>query len=117
MKECGTLVMDKPVMKSRQDMQSGLSPLTKKKQHAYLSDTDPQMREFLIEGYRRMTPRQKLRQVDKLTKTVQIMALARIRKQYPHCTEREHRLRLAALWLDRETMLRVFNWDPEKEGR
>ena len=88
-----------------------------KKYSQPLSDTSPQMREFLIEGYRRMTPQQKLKQVDELTKTVQLMALARIRKQYGHCTEREQRLRLAALWLDRETMLRVFNWDPEKEGR
>jgi len=88
-----------------------------KKFQKFLSDTDPRMREFLIEGYRRMTPQQKLKQVDELTKTVQLLALARIREQYPYGTEREHRLRLAALWLDRETMLRVFNWDPEKEGR
>ncbi len=30
--------------------------------------------------------------------------------------ERELRLRLASLWLDRETMIRVFHWDPEPEG-
>jgi len=82
-----------------------------------LADTDPRMREFLIAGYRGMTPQQKLKQVDELTKTVQLLALTRIREQYPYSTEREHRLRLAALWLDRETMLRVFNWDPDKEGR
>jgi len=30
--------------------------------------------------------------------------------------ERELRLRLAALRLDRETMIGVFNWDPEVQG-
>jgi len=34
----------------------------------------------------------------------------------PDLTERELRLRLAALWLDRETMIEAFGWDPEVEG-
>ena len=25
-------------------------------------------------------------------------------------------LRLAALWLDRETMIKVYDWDPDKKG-
>jgi hypothetical protein len=44
------------------------------------------------------------------------VALARIRKQRGSIPERELRLRLASLWLDRETMIRVFRWDPEREG-
>lgn len=63
-----------------------------------------------------MTPQQKLRCVSDMTKAVQCMALARIRKQHPGIPERELRLRLASLWLDRETMIRVFDWDPEREG-
>ena len=43
-------------------------------------------------------------------------ALARILKQYGTISEHEQRLRLAALWLDRDIMIRVFNWDPLKEG-
>jgi len=34
----------------------------------------------------------------------------------PDLSERELRLRLAALWLDRETMIEVFAWDPEEMG-
>ncbi len=30
--------------------------------------------------------------------------------------ERELALRLGALWLDRETMIRAFDWDPEIHG-
>ncbi|MDD3926906.1 MAG: hypothetical protein PHT33_09635 [bacterium] len=82
----------------------------------YARDTSPQIQEILIEGYRRMSPQEKLKRVTELTKAVQQLALARILQQYGPCSEREQRLRLAALWLDRETMIRVFNWDPEAEG-
>jgi hypothetical protein len=81
-----------------------------------LSDTHPRIKKILIEGYRRMTPQQKLQCVSDMTKTVQQMALARIRKQYGDISEHEMRLRLASLWLDRKTMIRVFHWDPEQEG-
>lgn len=43
------------------------------------------------------------------------MAKARIRGQYPDADDTEVRLRLASLALGRETMLRVFSWDPAKE--
>jgi len=80
------------------------------------SDTHPAIRRMMISGYRAMSPQQKLRCVDEMTKAVQQLALARIRKQYGDTSEREQRLRLASLWLERETMVKVFNWDPWKEG-
>lgn len=79
-------------------------------------DTPPHIQKILIEGYRRMSPQQKLKLVSDMTRAVQQLALARIRKQYGALPERELRLRLAALWLDRETMIRVFGWDPRVEG-
>jgi len=79
-------------------------------------DTPPHIHKMLIEGYRNMSPQQKLKQVSELTLAVQQLALARIRKRYGNCSEREQQLRLASLWLDRDTMMRVFQWDPEKEG-
>ncbi|MCL0097163.1 hypothetical protein M1O19_01320 [Dehalococcoidia bacterium] len=81
-----------------------------------LTDTPPQIQKELIQGYRKMTPRQKMQRVNELNRTVQQLALLRIRKQYGDISEREQMLRLAALWLDRETMTKVFNWDPDKEG-
>ena len=82
-----------------------------------LSDTPPEIEEILLAGYRRMTPAQKLERVMDLNRAAQEMALARIRTTYgPTLSEREERLRLAALWLDRETMIRVFGWDPEVQG-
>ena len=80
------------------------------------SDTPPEIQDMLIAGYRRMTPQQKARRVDELTKAVQQLALARIRKQYGDLPEQEQRLRLASLWLERETMIRLFDWDPQHKG-
>jgi hypothetical protein len=82
----------------------------------HVSDTSPQIQKILIQGYRRMSPSQKLACVQELTQTVQQLALARIRRQYGAISEREQRLRLAALWLDRDTMQRVFQWDPQEKG-
>lgn len=80
------------------------------------SDTHPSIHKILIAGYREMSPKEKLKRFNELTKAVQQLALSRIQKQYGNIPEREQQLRLAALWLDRETMMRVFNWDPRKEG-
>ncbi len=63
-----------------------------------------------------MTPAEKLARVRALNNAVLEMAAARIRKQYGNVDEDELRLRLAALWLDRETMVRLFGWDPEQNG-
>jgi hypothetical protein len=81
-----------------------------------VNDTSPRIQNILIAGYRRMSPQQKFKRVSELTKAVQQLALARIRKQYGMLSEREQHLRLASLWLDRDTMIRVFQWDPQEEG-
>jgi hypothetical protein len=54
-------------------------------------DTDPAIEERQIEAWRAMTPAQKLAIVSQLT-------------------------RASLLRLDRETMIRVFGWDPEQQG-
>jgi hypothetical protein len=81
-----------------------------------IQDTPPHIQKMLIAGYRNMTPQQKLQRVSELTKALQQLALARIRKQHGEISEREQKLRLASLWLNRETMIRVFDWDPRKAG-
>lgn len=80
-------------------------------------DTPPEIEEILLEGYRRMSPAEKLRRVIELSEAAEAMAAARIRSQYGRdISERELWLRLASLRLDRDTMVEVFGWDPEKEG-
>ncbi len=77
---------------------------------------DPKAMQKLIEGYRKLSFYQKLKQVDDLTIMVQKLAAARISRQYGKISEREMRLRLASLWLPREIMMKVFDWDPEVKG-
>ena len=80
-------------------------------------DTPPEIEERMLEGYRRMTRTEKFRRIVELNRAVEEMAAARIRSRYgPDLPERELRLRLAALRLDRQTMIEVFDWDPEEKG-
>lgn len=81
-------------------------------------DTPPEVRAMMIEGYRRMSPTEKLQRVLDLNRAAESFARARIRRQYgPGLSERQENLRLASLTLDRETMIRAFDWDPEEHGR
>ena len=79
-------------------------------------DTPPEIERVLLEGYRRMSAAQKLARVLDMNRTVELMALARIRAEHPGATDRELMLRLASLRLDRETMIRVSHWDPAERG-
>ena len=81
-----------------------------------IQDTHLKIEKMIIEGYRKMTPQQKLQKVSELNKSIQQIALARIRKQYGNISEKEQRLRLASLWLNREIMIKVFSWDPQEKG-
>jgi hypothetical protein len=54
--------------------------------------------------------------VNSLTKACQELAIAGIRMRHPDISDVEVRMRLAALWLDRDMMVRIFNWDPMLEG-
>ncbi len=82
-----------------------------------LTDTSKEAEQVLIEGYRRMSPARKLMRVFDLTEALNQMARARILEKWgPDLSEREVKLRLAALRLDRQTMISVFGFDPEEMG-
>lgn len=80
------------------------------------SDTSPEAERILIEGYRRMTPTQKLQRVESLNRALVLLQKARIRADYGDIPEEEMRMRLGALRLGRETMIKVFGWDPDEKG-
>ncbi len=81
-----------------------------------MKDTPALIEKKVIEGYRKMTSWEKMKRVNELNKAVQQLALSRIRKQYGEISEQEQKLRLASLWMDRNTMIRVFDWDPKEKG-
>lgn len=81
------------------------------------SDTPLEIERVMVAGFRRMTPQQKLQRIRELNLAGQALAAERIRRQYgKEIPEHELQLRLAALRLDRETMVKVFAWDPEVKG-
>lgn len=79
-------------------------------------DTSPAAERILIEGYRRMTPSQKLRRVQLLSRMVQRLALADIKANHPDASERELRLRLASRSLDHDLLRKFCGWNPDIEG-
>ena len=79
------------------------------------TDTPLEVERKLVEGYRRMTPADKVRRVRDLNYTLRKLALAHLRSRYPTASERELQLRFAARLFDRETMIRAFGWAPEPD--
>jgi hypothetical protein len=79
-------------------------------------DTAPSIEAMRIEGFRRMSPAQKFALVGALTKNIRQLALAGIRLRYPGIDEHEAMLRLAAMSVDRATMVKAFGWDPARAG-
>jgi hypothetical protein len=79
-------------------------------------DSAPEIEERQIEAWRAMTPAAKLRLVSELVRATEELALVGVRLRHPSVSEREERLRLAALRLDRATVVRWLAWDPEREG-
>jgi hypothetical protein len=80
------------------------------------SDTSKEAERIYLKMLREVPLWRKAAMVDSLTRACQELAVAGIRMRHPNAPEKEILMRLAALWLDREMMIRVFNWDPELEG-
>ena len=81
------------------------------------SDTPVAVERMVIDGYRRMSATQKLERVVAMNRALDQLSRARIRAQYgADLSEREIRLRLAALRIDRESLVAAFGWDPLEHG-
>ena len=80
------------------------------------NDTHPKIEALLIEGYRKMSPSQKLERVGALTRAVQELALMDVRRRHPDADSREQALRVASRWLDADVMVRAFGWDVREIG-
>jgi hypothetical protein len=79
-------------------------------------DTHPEAEKILIEGYRRMSPQEKLRRVEEMNRALRRLAFADVRRRYPDASPREWALRVASRWIEPELMRRAFGWDPDREG-
>ncbi len=63
------------------------------------NDTHPDVARLQLEGWRRMSPAEKLRRVVDLNAAVRELAAARIRQEQPGISDRQLSLELARLWL------------------
>jgi len=77
-------------------------------------DTSGQADRVQFEILRRMSLEERVELFRSINNSVQELALIGIRQRHPHASERETFLRLAATRLDRDTMIRVYGWDPEE---
>ena len=82
----------------------------------FFSDTDPKALQVFLDIHRRMPAARKVAMVFEMTEMVLGAAKAGVRMQYPDADEREVFLRATARRLDRETMIRVYGWDPLEHG-
>jgi hypothetical protein len=80
------------------------------------ADTSPEAWAVMEEGIRRMTPQERVRRALALTIFTHEVALAGIRKRHPDETPREHKLRLAARYIDADTMRAAFGWTDDGHG-
>jgi len=80
------------------------------------SDTSTEADELMFQLWRRATPAQRLQKVFIIGRSINALVRGEIRRRYPDASAREIELRLAARSLDRETMIRAFNWDPQLHG-
>lgn len=80
------------------------------------NDTHPKIEAMMIEGYRKMSPVQKLQRVRALTRAVQELALLDVRRRHPSADAREQSLRVASRWISPDLMLRAFGWDVRAQG-
>lgn len=59
-----------------------------------------------------MSPAEKLERVRALTRAVQTLALADVRRRYPSADARTHALLVASRWIEPELMRRAFGVIP-----
>lgn len=78
------------------------------------ADTSPDAWAVMEEGIRRMTPQERVRRALALTVFAHQVALAGIRERHPHESPRQHKLRLAARYIDAETMRAAFGWTDDR---
>lgn len=83
----------------------------------FSEDTSPAAHAVQVDLLRRLSPGQRMAMTGRIRAGAEAMAEARLRATYPQDDDRRIRLRLAALRYGDDLMRRVFDWDPEIEGR
>jgi len=78
-------------------------------------DTSEEIDRLQFARYREMSVEERLNIVAQLNAMVQRLAFDAMRERYPNATDDEIWLRLAAARLGRDTVRKVYGWDPGDE--
>ena len=81
-----------------------------------VNDTHLKIEALQVDGYRKMSPSQKIERVRALTRAVQELALLDVRRRHPEADAREQEIRVASRWIEPELMARAFGWDVREVG-
>ena len=79
-------------------------------------DTTPEAERIRIELTRNAPLWKRAEQLDDLVSARRALIEADVRRRYPRAAADELRKRLAARLLAREDVIRLFDWDPKREG-
>lgn len=79
----------------------------------WYEDTNPAALQVFLQLHRNLSPGERMARIFEMTSFQESLQQASVRKMYPNAGEREVFLRVAARRLDREIMIRVFDWDPD----
>ena len=69
-----------------------------------------------MEYWRAMSAAERLALVAALNESCEQMAAAGVRRRHPEADDEEVRLRVIALRVGRDLMVRAYGWDPHIEG-
>jgi hypothetical protein len=81
--------------------------------NGWFDDTNPKALDVWLDLIRAMTPGERAARVFEMTDFLQSLQEGDVRRNYPEAGDREVFLRVASRRLDRETMIKVYGWDPE----
>jgi len=80
------------------------------------TDTPDAVMAEMVDRWRRMSPSEKLDQVAQLNQACDQLSEAGVRSRHPDANDDEVRMRVFALRLGRELMVKAYDWDPAIEG-
>ena len=72
-----------------------------------MNDTAPAIAALVLDGYRKMTPNERLRRMSALTVDLRRLIVADIRRRHPNATDDEVRAELGRRWLPPELAQRL----------
>ena len=84
------------------------------RKHEWYSDTDPKALQVFLARQRTMSVSEKMRAVFDQNELLRKLTESEERELHPDADDREIFLRVIAHRLDRETMMRVYGWYPDR---